>query len=320
MKPDDSSLTPREYAKVKREAERMLAEADALGRFPTPISDILATAGVEVAPAEELDESFLNWIRKKAGGTGATLKRALSKVLGLFDAKSRLIFVDRTVLAVKQAFIKLHETGHAVLPWQKDIYGVIEDCEKTLSPEISDLFDREANVFASEVLFQVDSFIQEASDHEFGILIPVRLSSKYGASIYASIRQYVSKNLGACVVLIFDPPLPMEGEGFAASLRRVVSSSLFREQVGNLVWPEIVSPGDEIGAMIPVGGRKMSGKREIQLTDRDGRRHECIAEAFTQGHQVFVLIHLIKALTKSTIILPPLICGSSGIDTIAPRY
>jgi Zn-dependent peptidase ImmA (M78 family) len=304
LKPDDSSLTREEYARVRKEAERMLAEAGALGRFPTSIPDILSAAKVEVAPSNALDENLLDWIRKKAGTASANLKRALGKVIGLFDSKSRLIFIDHAVLPVKQTFIKLHETGHAVLPWQKDIYGVIEDCKLTLASEVSDLFDREANVFASEVLFQVDGFSKEAADFKFGINVPIRLSKKYGASIYASIRQYVSKNPRDCLVLVLDQPVIITGDGFTSTLRRVISSPTFQKRIGTLPWPNIFTPSDEIGAMIPVGGRKMSGNREIQIKDRDGNRHNCIAEAFTQGHQVFILIHLVQTLTKTTVILP----------------
>jgi hypothetical protein len=304
LRPDDCSLKVNEYEKVKKEAERMLAEADAFGRFPTPVSDILCAAKVEVAPATEIDDGFLSWIRKKAGDAGETLKRALSKVVGLFDAKSRLIFVA-DVLAVKQTFIKLHETGHAFLPWQKDIYGVIEDCDQTLSPDISDQFDREANVFASEVLFQLDSFSREAGDFDFDITVPIRLHKKYGSSIYAAIRQYVSKNPRACVVLVLDPPKFREGDGFVASLRRVVSSESFDEKMGAIAWPEIFTPDDRLGAMIPINGRRMSGKHEISMTNSDGERYECIAEAFTQTYQVFILLHLVQTLTKTTVILPP---------------
>ena len=48
--------------------------------------------------------------------------------------------------------------------------------------DVADLFDREANVFATEVLFQLDNFINETNDQEFGIFVPVRTSKKYGAS------------------------------------------------------------------------------------------------------------------------------------------
>ena len=43
----------------------------------------------------------------------------------------------------------------------------------------------------------------------------------------------------------------------------------------------------------------MSGKRQIALVDRNGLRHECIAESFTQSYQVFVLIHAVSTLTKT---------------------
>ena len=71
-----------------------------------------------------------------------------------------------------------------------------------------------------------------------------------------------------------------------------------------LLVPVPTTPPGTTGAMIPVAGRKYSGKRQLRLTARDGDRHECIAEAFTQGHQVFVLIHAVKMLTATTIILP----------------
>jgi hypothetical protein len=40
------------------------------------------------------------------------------------------------------------------------------------------------------------------------------------------------------------------------------------------------------------------------LNDRNGVRHDCIAESFSTGHQVFVLIHAVKALTTTRIIIP----------------
>jgi hypothetical protein len=37
--------------------------------------------------------------------------------------------------------------------------------------------------------------------------------------------------------------------------------------------------------------------------DRNGVRHECIAEAFTQKHQVFILIHAVKTLTATHVLV-----------------
>jgi len=153
-RPDDSTLTPVQLAKVRNEAGRALREAGALGVLPTPIKDILAVAKVEEVQEDVLNESFLAKMRAKAGDA---IKRALSKVMGLFDAAAGLVFIDQLLMPVKKRFVTLHEAGHGFLPWQRSMYKLVEDCDKALDPEAADLFDREANVFASEVLFQNDT-------------------------------------------------------------------------------------------------------------------------------------------------------------------
>jgi Zn-dependent peptidase ImmA (M78 family) len=298
-KPDDSSLSHHEYNRVRQEAERMLMEADALGRLPTPVTDIMAAAKITVDPENVLDASFLERMHLKAS---SVLKRALSKVRGLFDAHERLVFIDQSVHKSKQTFLKLHETGHAVLPWQRNIYAVVEDCDETLSPDIADLFDREANVFATEVLFQLDGFINEAANHPFEIKTPLKLCSRYGSSVYAALRQYVSKNNRACMVLVLNPPELIEGDGFRASLRRVVASRPFLEIFGELPWPPHFTPDDDIGAIIPAEGKKMSWPREIVLVDRNGDRQECLAEAFRHSYNIFILIHVVQTLNRTIII------------------
>lgn len=301
-KADDSSLTPDQYRKVRKEAEKLLARADALGRFPTPISDLMSAAKVVVAPENALDEGFLRKLRKKAS---SALKQALSKVLGIFDATARLIFVDRSLGESKQTFIKLHEAGHGVLPWQRDLYAVVEDCRQTLDPDVAEAFDREANNFATEVLFQLDGFITQAKDDAFGLRSPLKLGKKYGASAYAAIRQYVTKSDRPCVVIVLDPPEIELFDGFRSVLRRVVASPSFLHKFGELTLPDVFTPDDKVGAMVPVGKRRMTGPRELMLTDRNGTNHDCLAEAFKHPYNVFILIYPTKALTKTTVILRP---------------
>lgn len=298
-RPDDSSLTPAQRLNVRRHAHRALLEAGALGVLPTPVDDILVAANVEQVEDEMLNESFLSKLRSKAGHA---LKRALSKVLGVFDAKSNLVFVDQLLKPVKKRFVIFHEAGHGFMPWQRAMYDLVEDCDQALAPEAADLFDREANVFASEVLFQNDMFSNMAADEKFEIWTPIRLAKKFDASLYASIRQYVSKNDRCCVVLVLDPPAPSNG-GFKATLRRVISSTSFLETFGEYSWSSGYTPADPLGALVPLGPRKSSGKRQLVLKDSNGLRHECIAESFTQTYQVFILIHAVRTLPP-TIVVP----------------
>ncbi|MGO9847927.1 MAG: ImmA/IrrE family metallo-endopeptidase, partial [Methylocella sp.] len=129
-----------------------------------------------------------------------TLKAALSKILGLFEPHDRLVMIDKGVPTAKKPFVKLHEAGHGFLPHQSGLFALIHDCEKTLDPDTTDLFEREANVFAVEVMFQGQAFAEEAHAEEFGIKVPMRLAKKFGASNYSAFRRYVATNPGACCV------------------------------------------------------------------------------------------------------------------------
>jgi hypothetical protein len=302
MREDDSGLDEERREKIRKEAHRMLSKAAALGRFPTPVEDVLSVAKLEVVPEDLSALPFMDRMRRKAMGS---LKRALSKVLGIIDVRASLIFIDRTVLVVKQTFLKLHEVGHSFMPWQRDVYSVIEDCEGTLEPATADLFDCEANLFATEVLFQLDGFIQETADSTFGLNVPLGLKRKYGASAYAAIRQYVAKNHRACAVVVLNPPDSGTQFGFQVTTRRVIVSCAWTDTVGPIVWPDVFSPSHPFWALIPTGNRRMSSPRQIEIRNQDGVRYDCVAEAFKTRFNTFILIQAVDTL-HTRIVVPGL--------------
>ena len=154
-KPDDSSLALANLSKVEAQARQSLDKAAAWGRFPTPVDDILAAAKLRVAPKSAFDPaSLLAYAKQKAGVAMFALKAALSKVLGLYDANEQVIHIDDDVVESKQKFLMLHETGHHEMPTHRKIFTFFQDCEKSLSPDIADQFEREANNFARFALFQ----------------------------------------------------------------------------------------------------------------------------------------------------------------------
>jgi hypothetical protein len=75
-KPDDGTLSEAQRRLVRRHAEETLRRADALGRFPTPIADIMDATELVVASDEELTAGFLAKLQSSARATGETLKRA----------------------------------------------------------------------------------------------------------------------------------------------------------------------------------------------------------------------------------------------------
>jgi hypothetical protein len=104
-------------------------------------------------------------------------------------------------------------------------------------------------------------------------------------------------------VVVLNKPELIEGDGFRATLRRSVQSDGFTKIFGQYDWADIYTPDDDIGALVPIGNRRASGKRSIALIDQNGDQHECIAESFSTGHQIFILIHVAKMMTTTRIIL-----------------
>jgi Zn-dependent peptidase ImmA (M78 family) len=281
-----------------------LLEASAIGRFPTPIDDLMAAAKLTVVDDEVLNEGFLRQFIKKARATVATVKSALSKVLGLFEANDRFVVIDKNAPKPRVPFIKLHEAGHGTMPHQSKLYKIMHDCEKTLEPEIADLFEREANVFASEVLFQGEAFSQEAHAQSFGIKVPMKLAKKYGGSNYATFRRYVITNPNVCCVVILDPPVYTAAGTLSAEVRRVVMSKSFEKIFDGKVLASTVTDAHPLGPVVPVNGKRMSFDREIVLTDRNRDERLCTAEAFNTKHQILILIRDVGLKKKCSIVVP----------------
>ena len=201
VKPDDSSLAANEYRTVSDTARKLLSRGDAWGRFPTPVGDLLVAANLKLAPVSAFDENaMLRYLRQAGESASRFLRRSIDKVLGIFDVHANTVHIDTSVSNEKQTFLKLHETGHKELPHQCSLYRWIQDCNKHLAPEVADLFEREANTFATIVLFQDDTFAKMTADEPFGIKVPMSAGKKFGASVYAAIREYVRRNVKVCAV------------------------------------------------------------------------------------------------------------------------
>jgi len=298
-RPDDSFLTPEQLANVQRHADRLLQDAGAYGVFPTPIKTIMDAAKLTVVDDEILDENFLRRFLNSAKASVATIKSALSKVLGLFEANDRLVVIDKDTPAPRIPFVKLHEAGHGTMPHQSKIYALIHDCEKTLDPDITDLFEREANVFASEALFQGDLFAQHAHDSAFGVKTAIALTKQFGGSNYATFRRYVTTNPSACCLVVLEPLLTYDAAGFRADVRRIIVSKTFIRMYDAASFGSTITAGHPLSRLVPRGAKqRMVPPCDIILTDRNGDRRECIGQTFKTRHQAFVLVRDERPVTK----------------------
>ena len=143
-------------ADIEAAAKLLLKEGKAFGVFPTPVDRIVRTADLHIAQGIDLSQAKRGYFGKVFEGIGKVSR----KVLGLLDFRSKTIYLDLQQADSRKRFVKLHEVGHDVLPWQGDVYRW--DDEKTIAPSVKDIFEREASSFASAVLFQLERFDEEA--------------------------------------------------------------------------------------------------------------------------------------------------------------
>lgn len=289
MKPNEPILSPAQIKEIRTKADRLLRDAGAYGVFPTPVAHIMKVARVELDEDNSLDSNMIQRLYRKATDT---IKRALDKVLGIFDVRANAIYYDHSVHKAKKPFLLLHETGHSYLDWQKATYAFLEDGNGNLEPEVSEAFECEANVFASEVLFQVNKFTSLADDMPLALGTPMTLAKKFGASIYSAVRRFVTTTSRCCVVLVLEPPVFTAGIA-VFELRRALPSLSFFAKYGDVAWqPEYSKLNFPSRALPHVGRNIQKVVKPTKIEIKIGMETETFtAEAFNSTQNVFLLLY-----------------------------
>jgi hypothetical protein len=286
VRKDDCSLEAAQLDEIRHRASLLLNKAAAIGRYPTPVDEIVEVAGLVIEREATLDR---RWIGRMFNRMPERVKMAADKLLGLLDIPDRRIHVAQHIHANKQTFVKLHETGHDFLPHQRKLFDIIADGTHELDPFTQDLFEREANNFACEVLFQLDGFARDAGDSIFGLRSALQLSKRYGASVYASIRRYVTTSSRACGVLIFEEPVYAADATCTLQLRRWIPSPKLVRTVGELRWKDVYGPNELFTVLVP--DNRFTRPRRFQLNGPI-RSHTCVVEVFNSTFELFYLICL----------------------------
>lgn len=304
MRSDDSSLTPEQLEAVQRAALATLNRADALKTIPVPIEDILEAAKLKVAKYSVFDpRSIAAYIKHAGENAGRTIKSVMGKLLGVLDVSEEIIHIDDKVTAERQTFLKLHETGHFEMPHQRKLFRFFEDSRESLSHEISDLFEREANNFARILMFNGDSFKNHAADMDMGFASVKTLSKAFKASLYASLREYVRTHRLPCVGVILEQPSPCSKKGRKAEVRRVEVSHSYELMFGKPTFGD-VGMNDPFGQLVPWFGR-VTKPKSFSLNDLNGDMHEFVGEALNTSHQILIFAFPVKALSQSNKIILP---------------
>lgn len=217
--------------------DALLRRADAYGRYPTPVDDLVAASGLTEAHDFILDEDTIALAPARLRDM---LRSAREKVLGLVDRRARVIHVSPQVeMAARRGFVKLHEVSHHVLPWQRDL--LYADDDESLSPATRARFEREANHGAAQLLFQCGDLAHNVADLPVGLDSVEVLARLYGASMRATFRRYGEQH-PAPIVAVTLPPAPDAVEPRRWRHLEVSASPSWRARFGPPRWPTLMDP------------------------------------------------------------------------------
>ncbi|WP_183560867.1 ImmA/IrrE family metallo-endopeptidase [Mucilaginibacter sp. SP1R1] len=259
-----------------------LTKSSALGQYPTPVDKVLQYADLRVNSKVDLSVVPEHYLAK----FGLVLKRAVSKVRGVLVRNDRIILLDNEQSTQRKNFVKLHETAHDLLYWQGKLINCLDD-DETLAPETNELFEAEANYFASAVLFQQEMFSDQLLTMPLGMSSARALAKNFGSSVHAAARRYVEHSPKRCILLILNKENPVGFGWPKITLRNSLQSPSFTREFGTLTWDT------ELGVDYTFVQEYINGRRDLQseisiLTDNG--YINCTYHFFNNTYNGFVLI------------------------------
>lgn len=168
-----------------------------------------------------------------------------SKVLAYLWPEQKEIGISPTLPPRRKTFSILHEIAHYVLPGHvaqldNDRFEDTSENFGSSSRKISSL-EREANQFAADCLFQLDSFDQKILNSTLTWTNVLLLADQYLASYEATARRWVERTIQECALVALKP---VTREPIAADLEIMytITSRPFRER-----YFSSLTPGQTIG-------------------------------------------------------------------------
>lgn len=277
-----------DYEAICHAADRLLLRAEVAGRLPTPVADILAAEGL-VEPRHSMLSDFV--FQQAPLRIQKAFRRIRFKVQALLDRQAREVHIDPSLQeAGRGAFKRLHEVGHDMLEWQRDL--AYADDRLSLSWETRLLFERQANQGAAELLFQRDLFAEIARDYDVGTRRIIELASRFGASYHAAFRRFIETHSGVIAGVVVELS-PCATEPLAYRRREAVCSKIWETRFGSPVsWPPVlcVTPFSFVDLAQDAQHSRDVIPGHFILPDLNNETVPLKVEAWSNSFHVFVLL------------------------------
>jgi transcriptional regulator with XRE-family HTH domain len=194
----DGDLSPDEIARIRQYVLALLDRADALDLIPTPINQVMDVARLVSAGEVTLEPEERRKLRRRFGDL---VDRVWHRLQGVIHFRARQIWVNPDMYPLRKRFVYGHEIGHYVLPEHREWYAHLDD-ERRLRADIRDLYERQANQAAIELLAQGDRLRREADDSTLTMDLIGGLADRYAISMQATARRIVEETRQDCALAV----------------------------------------------------------------------------------------------------------------------
>jgi len=224
-------------------------------------------------------------------GLPSEVSREGARPRALLSFPDRLVATDSALKDKRARFSVLHEIGHYVLPAHEHALYLCDERALNLQTKLD--FEREANEFAAQLLFQGDRFTLEANSLPIAAKTVKALADKYQASYEATARRLVEQNVRPCMLIVFkeddteakiNTDLPPSW-----SDRYCIASARFRTEFFASVHAKVPA---EIATQLTRPGRDIADGilREFALQNPRGGSQHFTLEFFSNTYNIFCLL------------------------------
>jgi len=282
----DGPLSEDDRRRIRSHVLALLQRADALGGVPTPLDQVMEVSRLVAAGEIELEPEMKRKLRQRFGNL---VDQVLDNLLGAIRFDSREVFLKPGLYWPRQRFVQAHEIGHDVLPWHSDLYAFLDD-KTRLRPEFHDLYERQANQAAIELLAQGDRLREEADGSPITIDSIDGLRNRFEISIQATARYVVEESRQAVALAI-----AYRGSATGRLMPpHLYSSRSFEER---LRWKATGRADDVIRQQLLLATQAGSPEPLVELDVRD-RPAIIELESLVTPQAVFVLLRLVPIKRK----------------------
>lgn len=194
----DGELPAEEIERIRTYMLALLKRTDALDLVPTPIDRVMQVAKLVSAGEVTLSPEEKRKLRQRFGDL---VDYVWNQLQGVIHFGAREIWVNPEMYPLRKRFVYGHEIGHYVLPEHRELFAYLDD-ETRLRPDVHDLFERQANQAAIELLAQGDRLRQQADDSRLSMDLIDALAQRFAISLQATARRIVEETKQDCALAV----------------------------------------------------------------------------------------------------------------------